>query len=809
MNTNYGPMPTLSSGPGRPRSSFSSSFSYGPQSLVNSIIASTRSGSPLHSSPNASTSGLPPGLDPNSSIFQASPRTKLEGQVVGGKRSARHPLAESRNLHSNAVSDQEGDDEEEEEEEEEEEAQEWTMVDRMRLWRHDALMQHLYETAAFWGDKVLSWTNNPNDAFWLAQTHFMTHQYSRAERLLTRPFPLSPPPDSPFPSHSYSQTHPAGPFSSTSSMSLTNGALHPHPTQRKSRKGRGKEPASTHAHSHSQSQPAVDPMRIPLQYPNIRHDQLTVLLTETGCIDGQGDMSRLVDMSIACRYLAAQCQVRQGKWADALEMLGESNPFKNSGRSGPTIPNRDGGIKIEASMCHLRGLLMLKLNRNDRAKECFLEALALDVKCYDAFEQLVGGELMRPEEEWEFVQGLAYKEQTPEDAQFVRLIYTIRLRKFRHLEEMSIARARLVDDFGLGDNVDVLFGFADTLYSQYRWADCYAVTSRILELVSVHAPTMPLHIACMHHLAYLHSKLFMLAHELVEKEPEAAISWYAVAVWYLTSRKWGEARKYFSKTSLMDPRFGPAWIAFGHTFAIEGEHDHAITAYSTSARLFQGSHLPLLYVGMEHLCLNNLSYAGEALGAAYQMCDSDPLLINELGVMAYHRREYTRACELFTTALEQAKIDQGSKHVWATTYVNLGSACRKTGRLGEAKCHYLKVLEIEPRHAPALAFLGMVHHLMDQVDQAIVRYHEALSIDPLNSHTLDLLNVALEATAEGLPFGGSVPGGEELWQKIMKEQAEANMKKKTVDEKEENPVPPNSVEGPAKTVMQDVAMADA
>jgi anaphase-promoting complex subunit 6 len=36
---------------------------------------------------------------------------------------------------------------------------EWGMVDRMRLWRHDALMQHLYDTAAFWGDKVLSWTS--------------------------------------------------------------------------------------------------------------------------------------------------------------------------------------------------------------------------------------------------------------------------------------------------------------------------------------------------------------------------------------------------------------------------------------------------------------------------------------------------------------------------------------------------------------------------------------------------------------------------------------------------------------------------
>jgi len=43
-------------------------------------------------------------------------------------------------------------------EEEEEEDRTWSMVDSMRLWRHDAIMQHLYETAAFWGDKILSWT---------------------------------------------------------------------------------------------------------------------------------------------------------------------------------------------------------------------------------------------------------------------------------------------------------------------------------------------------------------------------------------------------------------------------------------------------------------------------------------------------------------------------------------------------------------------------------------------------------------------------------------------------------------------------
>lgn len=198
---------------------------------------------------------------------------------------------------------------------------------------------------------------------------------------------------------------------------------------------------------------------------------------------------------------------------------------------------------------------------------------------------------------------------------------------------------------------------------------------------------MPLHIACMYHLSHLHSKLFILAHEMVDREPENPISWYAVGVWYLSGQKWAQARQYFrfvvivnveqcqwwrwswvtgdlhnSKTSLMDPRFGPAWVAFGHTFALEGEHDHAVTAYSTCARMFTGwvnkrtfdvdekygkltyptyrSHLPLMFVGMEHILLSNYRLADEALGAAYSMCDGDPLLINERAVMAFNHGEW-------------------------------------------------------------------------------------------------------------------------------------------------------------------------
>ena len=43
-------------------------------------------------------------------------------------------------------------------------------------------------------------------------------------------------------------------------------------------------------------------------------------------------------------------------------------------------------------------MLKLKLNRAESARECFMEALALDVKCYEAFDQLINGEMMTADE---------------------------------------------------------------------------------------------------------------------------------------------------------------------------------------------------------------------------------------------------------------------------------------------------------------------------------------------------------------------------------------------------------------------------
>jgi anaphase-promoting complex subunit 6 len=65
-------------------------------------------------------------------------------------------------------------------------------------------------------------------------------------------------------------------------------------------------------------------------------------------------------------------------------------------------------IRFEAAMCFLRGLCYAKQNAFDRAKECYKDAVRIDVQCFEAFEQLMKNNLMSPDEEWLFLESLDF-----------------------------------------------------------------------------------------------------------------------------------------------------------------------------------------------------------------------------------------------------------------------------------------------------------------------------------------------------------------------------------------------------------------
>jgi len=90
-------------------------------------------------------------------------------------------------------------------------------------------------------------------------------------------------------------------------------------------------------------------------------------------------------------------QVQREHYEDALVLLGKSNPFGPESSTSRSSSG-DGGIKLHSSICHLRGILHLRLSSVLDAKESFMEALMLDVKNYDAFRELIDGKMMTSEE---------------------------------------------------------------------------------------------------------------------------------------------------------------------------------------------------------------------------------------------------------------------------------------------------------------------------------------------------------------------------------------------------------------------------
>lgn len=548
----------------------------------------------------------------------------------------------------------------------------------LREWRQDALNKHQYESAIFIGDKLLALTNNDKDAFWLAQVHFSTGNYTRAQSFLSR--------------------------------------------------------------------------------------------------------QDLIANNPSCRYLAAHCCIKQGKFDEALHILGDKNPVHLISAAGSArrklqhvdaraaqskhhklgsrsdrvdrSEERDkediANIRFEAAMCYLRGLCYAKQNAFDRAKECYKDAVRIDVQCFEAFDQLMKNSLMSPAEEWKFLETLNFdsisadsNSTSQEAAEFTKMLYTTRLSKYEHPEDFTAATETLSTHYNLASNPDILLSKAELLFTQCRFKEALALTSSILERDRYNFNTFPIHLACLHELNEKNA-LFLLSHDLADNRPEEPSAWLAIGVYYLTINRIAEARRFFSKASMMDPHYGPAWIGFAHTFAAEGEHDQAISAYSTAARLFQGTHLPQLFLGMQNLQLNNMPLAHEYLNTAYSLCKTDPLLLNELGVVFYHEDNLHDAISLFRLALSLAVEIGSDTRAWLATRANLGHALRRTGQFSDALAAFDEVLRQGGKDAAVFCAKGLVLLEMGDSWEAVVALHEALAVNPQDPVATDLLAKALE-----------------------------------------------------------------
>jgi anaphase-promoting complex subunit 6 len=479
--------------------------------------------------------------------------------------------------------------------------------------------------------------------------------------------------------------------------------------------------------------------------------------------------------------------IKQGRFEEALATLGEKNPthlISSAGNSRRKVQHTAGhgrngsvhskasskserqnrkdevaqedaaNVRFEAAMCYLRGLCYAKQNAFDRAKECYKDAVGIDVQCFEAFEQLMKNCLMSPDEEWQFLESLDFDAISADDtsssqeaAEFTKMLYTTRLSKYKNPIAFTAATETLSTHYNLANNPDLLLSKADLLFTQCRFKEALGITDSIIKDDKYNFNIYPLHLACLYELG-LKNALFLISHDLADHHPEEPCTWLAVGIYYLAINKVAEARRYFSKASMMDPHFGPAWIGFAHTFAAENEHDQAISAYSTAARLFMGTHLPQLFLGMQNLLLNNMTLADEFLKTAYGLCKTDPLLLNEMGVVFYHQDHLEDAVIMFSNALEIAADIDSDDAAWISTRANLGHAYRRLGRWDDALTEFDEVLRQGGRDPQVFCAKALVLMELRKPAEAIAVLHEALAISPQDAIATELLNKALEETAE-------------------------------------------------------------
>lgn len=294
---------------------------------------------------------------------------------------------------------------------------------------------------------------------------------------------------------------------------------------------------------------------------------------------------------------------------------------------------------------------------------------------------------------------------------------------------------------------DLLAVRAEAKYTQRDAKGALKLTTYVFKELSV-PPTNSrcalVHIASLVELGKA-SELFYFAHKQVAEQPKQALSWYAVGAYYYSAKKFDLSRRFFAKASQLDAGMLEAFIGSAHAHAMNEESDRAISIYRAAARLFPSSHIPLLGTSMEYLRTNNPALAQQFCEVAKNLCEVDPAVYNELGVIAYRMGDFLEACKWFHEALTriQALQQHFTSITLETVTFNFAHALRRAGQLAEALQQFKAALRLCPKSASGHAALGLTHHMDNDAERAIECYHVALGLRPNDTLVAELMEFAL------------------------------------------------------------------
>ncbi|KMT13303.1 hypothetical protein BVRB_4g085610 [Beta vulgaris subsp. vulgaris] len=479
--------------------------------------------------------------------------------------------------------------------------------------------------------------------------------------------------------------------------------------------------------------------------------------------------SHVVLRDLRFRYLAAKCLEELKEWDQCLQMLGEAKLDEHGNVSDTKYANvmyldkdaQDREINISAAICFLRGRAYEALENRAQARQWYIAAVKADPLCYEALERLIENHMLTCDEECALLSSLQFSHEDGWLSSFYSCLIkkqdkeSVVEAKFNDLEK-QIANSIQSDSSFTGtlkNNTDLLACKAEYYHQCSEYQKCFELTSLLLEKDPFHLKCTLVHLAAAMELGQS-NELYIMACNLVKDYPQKPLSWFAVGCYYYCIRKYDQSRRYFSKATSLEGTFLSAWIGQGNAYAALEEGDQAMLAYRTAARLFPGCHLPTLYIGMEYMRTHSFKLAEQFFLQAKTICSSDPLVYNELGVVAYHMKEYKKAVRWFEKTL--VNIPTSMNESWEPTVVNLAHAYRKLKTYPEAIKYYEKALTLSTKSLSTYAGLAYTYHLQGNYSAAIANYHKALWLKPDDQFCTEMLTLSL--AEESCSDSNSIPG---------------------------------------------------
>jgi len=472
-------------------------------------------------------------------------------------------------------------------------------------------------------------------------------------------------------------------------------------------------------------------------------------------------------------YLAARAIFDAKDLEEALQILdGATEVFEDAQKELEEGRECKELRRTLSSVFLLRGKIWESLDNRALASQAFRDALVTDVYCVEAFQALTQHNILSAAEEKELLKSMPLKEQLEapskvdddfideEGSELLRdllpFLYKCRLKKYDQPSELEIPDGPLRDH--LSCNTDVVVASAEASFYNCDFGGCLRLTSGVLKEDPYHTECLPVHVSCLVQ-TNNSNELFHLAQKLVELYPEWCVAWFAVGSYYYLIGKQEFARRYLCKATQLDRVFGPAWLTYGHSFAVENEHDQAMAAYFKACQLMKGCHLPLLYTGVEYGLTNNSKLAERFFSQALEIAPNDPFVLHELGVTSFQKSEYPEAERYFLRALQILKQVGGSalSQSWEPLLNNLGHTARKLLKYEESIGYHRQALVLRPLSASTYSSIGYVHALRGDLLEAIESFHKALGIRRDDTFSTTVLNFVVERMiGDDPPYSGEL-----------------------------------------------------